>query len=40
MKGGTLYCLRIGLFDADPCVATSLIGFYLRFDGRDSDLAS
>lgn len=28
------YCLRNGMFDSNPHVATALIGFYLRFDMR------
>ncbi|KAK9273990.1 hypothetical protein L1049_018804 [Liquidambar formosana] len=32
------YCLRNGLFEADPRVITALIGFYLRFDVRVSRL--
>ena len=32
------YCLRNGLFDLDPHVGTALIGFYLKFDVRNSRL--
>lgn len=32
------YCLRNGMFDSNPHVATALIGFYSRFDMRVSRL--